>query len=190
MRWYTQPRTTGDRAIVNWNLTSSNKVNHVILAITFEDYFQHKGGQNSFSSGDNFNAMAGLGFVNQTGGAAITAGGYYLGGGSSINKDSHEDGRFGDDFTWVNGSHEAQFGVSVLRYYTIGSQGGYHPPPFGSFRLCSVGNRPSGKHRYGICRRKLSARSGGLGRFCSESRASHGDALLSFICTGQMEDSF
>jgi hypothetical protein len=62
-------------------------VNHVILAITFEDYFQHKGGQNSFTSGDNLNAMAGLGFVNQTGGAAISAGGYYLGGGSSINKD-------------------------------------------------------------------------------------------------------
>ncbi len=128
----------GSRAIVNWNLSSSNKVNHVILAITFEDYFQHKGGQNSFSSGDNFNAMAGLGFVNPTGGAAITAGGYYLGTGSSINKDSHEDGRFGDDFTWVKGSHEAQFGVSVLRFYTIGSQGGFHPPPFGSFNFAPL----------------------------------------------------
>jgi Carboxypeptidase regulatory-like domain len=124
----------GDRAIVNWNLTiSANKVNHVILSLTFEDYFQHKGGQNSFTSGDNLNAMAGLGFVNQTGGAAISAGGYYLGGGSSINKDSHTDGRFGDDFTWIHGSHESQFGVSILRFYTIGSQGGYHPPPFGTF---------------------------------------------------------
>jgi hypothetical protein len=124
----------GHRAIVNWNLTiSPNKVNHVILALTFEDYFQHKGGQNSFSSGDNLNAMAGLGFVNQTGGAAINAGGYYLGTGSSINKDSHTNGRFGDDFSWVHGSHETQFGISVLRYYTIGSQGGFHPPPFGTF---------------------------------------------------------
>jgi hypothetical protein len=126
----------GDRAIVNWNLTiSSNKVNHVILALTFEDYFQHKGGQNSFTSGDNLNAMAGLGFVNQTGGAAINAGGYYLGTGSSINKDSHTNGRFGDDFTWIHGSHETQFGVSILRYYTIGSQGGFHPPPFGTFNF-------------------------------------------------------
>jgi hypothetical protein len=124
----------GDRAIVNWNFTiSSTKVNHVILALTFEDYFQHKGGQNSFDSGDNLNAMAGLGFVNQTGGAAINAGGYYLGTGSSINKDSHTNGRFGDDFSWVHGSHETQFGISVLRYYTIGSQGGFHPPPFGTF---------------------------------------------------------
>jgi hypothetical protein len=124
----------GDRAIANWTLTISPRmVNHVILAITFEDYFQHKGGQNSFTSGDNLNAMAGLGFVNQTGGAAISAGGYYLGGGSSINKDSHEDGRFGDDFTWIHASHESQLGISVLRFYTIGSQGGYHPPPFGTF---------------------------------------------------------
>ena len=124
----------GDRAIVNWNLTiSASKLNHMIVAVTFEDYFQHKGGQNSFTSGDNLNGMAGLGFVNQTGGAAINAGGYYLGTGSSINKDSHTNGRFGDDFTWVHGSHESQFGVSVLRYYTIGSQGGFHPPPFGTF---------------------------------------------------------
>jgi hypothetical protein len=129
----------GDRAIANWNLTlSPNKVNHVILALTFEDYFQHKGGQNSFSSGDNLNAMAGLGFVNQTGGAAINAGGYYLGTGSSINKDSHTNGRFGDDFTWVHGSHESQFGVSILRYYTIGSQGGFHPPPFGTFTFAPL----------------------------------------------------
>jgi hypothetical protein len=124
----------GDRAIVNWNLTiSPSKVNHVILALTFEDYFQHKGGQNSFTDGDNLNAIAGLGFVNQTGGAAINAGGYFLGTGSSINKDSHTNGRFGDDFTWVHGGHESLFGISVLRYYTIGSQGGFHPPPFGTF---------------------------------------------------------
>ncbi len=77
---------------MNWTLTiSPSKVNHVILALTFEDYFQHKGGQNSFTSGDNLNGMAGLGFVNQTGGAAINAGGYYLGTGSSINKDSHDE---------------------------------------------------------------------------------------------------
>jgi hypothetical protein len=124
----------GDRAIVNWTLTvSASKVNHVILAVTFEDYFQHKGGQNSFTDGDNLNAKAGLGFVNQSGGAAINAGGYYLGTGSSINKDSHTNGRFGDDFTWVHGSHETQVGVSILRYYTIGSQGGFHPSPFGVF---------------------------------------------------------
>ena len=54
---------------MNWNLTiSPNKLNHVILAVTFEDYFQHKGGRNSFTSGDNLNQMAGLGFVNPTGG--------------------------------------------------------------------------------------------------------------------------
>jgi hypothetical protein len=129
----------GSRAILNWNLTSSNKVNHVIAAITFEDYFQRIGGQNSFSSGDNFNAMAGLTGVNQSGGASIpSVGGYFLGGyGSGINRDSHEDGRLGDDFTWVKGSHEATFGVSALRFYTIGSQGIYQigNSPFGTFRF-------------------------------------------------------
>ena len=140
----------GDRAIVNWNLTiSPSKVNHVILAVTFEDYFQHKGGQNSFSSGDNLNGMAGLGFVNQTGGAAINAGGYYLGTGSSINKDSHTNGRFGDDFTWVHGSHETQFGVSILRYYTIGSQGGFHPSPFGTFTFSPLESGLPGNSKTG-----------------------------------------
>jgi hypothetical protein len=146
----------GDRAIVNWTLTiSPSKVNHVILAVTFEDYFQHKGGQNSFTSGSNLNGMAGLGFVNPTGGAAINAGGYYLGTGSSINKDSHTNGRFGDDFTWVHGTHETQFGVSILRYYTIGSQGGFHPSPFGTFTFSPLESDLPGNTKTGYAAASL-----------------------------------
>lgn len=128
----------GDRAIMNWNKTlSSNKVNHVIASFNILFFFNHTGGQNNLSSGSDLNAKAGLGFVNPSGMATISAGGYYLGGGSFINKIAHSDAELGDDFTWIHGSHEMQFGFNTTRYTTIGIQAnggsGGHAYEYGDF---------------------------------------------------------
>jgi hypothetical protein len=124
----------GDRVIVNWTKTlSANKVNHVIGAFDILYFFQQTGGQKSYTSGSNLNASAGLGFVNQTGFTHISAGGYFIGGGSNLNKIAHSVGRLGDDFTWIHGSHEMQFGATALRYTTIGVQGAYGSTNWGMF---------------------------------------------------------
>jgi len=128
----------GDRAIVNWNKTlTSDKVNHVVVSFNILYFYNHTGGQNSLSSGSNLNAKAGLGFVNPAGMATISAGGYYLGGGSFINKIAHSDAELGDDFTWIHGSHEMQLGFNTTRYTTIGIQAnggsGGHAYEYGQF---------------------------------------------------------
>ncbi|MGA8231824.1 MAG: carboxypeptidase-like regulatory domain-containing protein, partial [Candidatus Acidiferrales bacterium] len=96
----------GDRAIANWYKTiSSGKVNHALLSFNILYFFMHFGGQQSVTVGNNYNAMAGLGFVDGSGFAHLSAGSYYLGGGSNINKIAHSVAKFKDDFSWEHGSH-------------------------------------------------------------------------------------
>jgi hypothetical protein len=129
----------GYRAIVNWDKSiSSNKLNHVLLSYNRWAFFNHYGGQQSLSKGSNLNAQAGLGGILDTSGEAlITVGPYYLGVGGAVNKISHSDGEIGDDFSWIQGSHQMQFGFNTTRFYTIGLQLAGGPAgritPFGSF---------------------------------------------------------
>jgi hypothetical protein len=139
----------GDRAIINWNKTiSANKLNHVIVSFDLLDFYDRIGGQNSLTDGPNTNAKAGLGFVNQTGTAHLAVGGtisptgvistagiYFVGGGSNINKIAHSVLRVGDDYTWEHASHQMTFGFLSLHYYTIGVQGAYGSSNFGTFEF-------------------------------------------------------
>jgi hypothetical protein len=124
----------GDRAIINWTKNlSTNKLNHVLISFNTWYFFNHYGGQTSLTSGDDLNAKAGLGgILDTTGEATITAGPYYLGVGGTINKTAHSDGEVADDFTWIRGSHQMQFGFNITSYYTIGLQSG-EGNPFGTF---------------------------------------------------------
>ncbi len=129
----------GDRAIVNWTKNiSTNKLNHFLASFNIWYFYNHYGAQNTLSSGSDLNSKAGLGGVlDTTGEALITAGPYYLGVGGSVNKIAHSDGEVADDFTWIRGSHQMQFGVNITQYDTIGLQLAGGPAgrisPFGSF---------------------------------------------------------
>ncbi len=139
----------GNRAIVNYNKTiSTNKVNHALGSFDILYFNSHTGGQNDYGSGSNLNKMAGLTGVNQTGFARInvggalsstgtigTAGTYYVGGGSNINKIAHTVVRFSDEFSWQRGNHQMEFGASYLHYYTIGEQGAYGSGNWGTFQF-------------------------------------------------------
>jgi hypothetical protein len=119
----------GDRAIINWDRTfSSDKLNHLLVAYNIWYFFQHYGGQISTTQGSNLNARAGLGGgVATYGEAQITMGPYFVGSGGGPNKIAHSDGEIGDDFTWLRGSHQMQFGGNITRFYTIGLQLQYYP---------------------------------------------------------------
>ena len=123
----------GDRAIVNWNKSlSSNKLNHLMAAFNIFYFVQLHGGQTSVTGANDLDAKAGLtGGIQPGGQSVITAGPYYLGQGSGINKISHSDGEIGDDFTWIRGSHQMQFGFNLTNFYTIGLQLQYNP--YGTF---------------------------------------------------------
>ena len=124
----------GDRAIINWTKTlSSGMVNHSIVSFNILYFYGHNGLQADFNNGSGFNGKAGLGFVNQSGFAHISAGGYYIGGGSNLNKIAHSVAKLGDDFTWVHGGHETQFGAVYQYYSTIGVQGAYGYTNWGTF---------------------------------------------------------
>jgi hypothetical protein len=130
----------GDRAIVNWTKNiSTTMLNHLLLSFNIWYFYNHYGNQANLASGSNLNEKAGLtGILDTTGEALITvAGGYYLGVGGSVNKIAHSDGEIADDFTWIRGSHEMQFGFNVTNYQTIGLQLAGGPAgrisPFGSF---------------------------------------------------------
>jgi hypothetical protein len=158
----------GDRAIVNWSKTlSSNKVNHALVSFNILYFFMHFGGQQSFTSGSNLNQKAGLGFVNQSGFAHISAGAYYVGGGSNINKIAHSVARVGDDFTWARGSHEMQFGVSYQHYTTIGVQGAYGSTNWGTFSFSPLESALPGNSSTGFAAASFligAVDSGGLGQ--------------------------
>jgi outer membrane receptor protein involved in Fe transport len=119
----------GDRAIVNWNRSiSSNKLNHLMIAYNLWYFFQRYGGQTSTTSGSNLNAQAGLGGGVATYGQAwITIGPYYVGSGGGPNTIAHSDGEIGDDFSWLSGSHQMQFGANYTLFNTIGLQLQYYP---------------------------------------------------------------
>jgi len=129
----------GHRAIVNWNKTvSANKLNHLLVSFNMWYFFNHYGGQNSLGSGSDLNSKAGLGGILDTSGQAlITTGPYFLGVGGAINKIAHSDGEIDDDFSWIRGSHQMQFGFNITQFYTIGLQLAGGPAgritPFGSF---------------------------------------------------------
>lgn len=124
---------TGTRGILNWDqVLSPTRVNHVLASVDRLSFDSKTGNLTSLSKGSNLNGNAGLGFVNPTGLATISAGSYYLGGGSGINRISHTVYSLGDDFTWIHGSHQMQFGFNATRYYTIGQQGG-RTYPYGNF---------------------------------------------------------
>ena len=139
---------TGSRAIINWDKTlSPNKLNHVLVSVNRLSFDSKTGQVTSLSEGTNLNGKAGLGFVNQTGLATISAG-YYLGGGSGINRISHTVYSLGDDFTWIHGSHQMQFGFNGTRYYTIGQQGG-RTFPYGSFQFSPLESGLPGNSKTG-----------------------------------------
>ena len=123
----------GDRAIVNWNKSlSTNKLNHFMAAFNIFYFVQYHGGQKSQTQGNDLNAKAGLGGAIDSGAESeITVGPYYFGQGGGLNKIAHSDGQIGDDFTWMRGSHQMQFGVSLINFYTIGLQFTYDP--YGAF---------------------------------------------------------
>ena len=127
----------GNRAILNWDQTlSSNKLNHFGASFNRWAFFNHQGGQQDLATGSNLNQKAGLaGILDQSGQATINSGGYFLGIGGNVNKISHQNWRITDDFNWIKGSHNYQFGVSQTRYYTTGLQqaGGF--TPFGTFNF-------------------------------------------------------
>jgi hypothetical protein len=123
----------GDRAIVNWNKSlSTNKLNHFMAAFNIFYFVQLHGGQTSVTGANGLDAKAGLtGGIQPGGQSVLSVGPYFLGEGSGINKISHSDGQIGDDFTWMRGSHQMQFGFSIINFYTIGLQLQYNP--YGSF---------------------------------------------------------
>jgi hypothetical protein len=135
----------GRRAILNWDQTlAPNKLNHFGASFNRWFLFNHEGGQVDFTTGSDLNQKAGLGgIINphgqstiNVGGAGQSAGaGYFLGIGGNINRIAHQNWRITDDFSWISGSHEYQFGISQTRYYTTGLQqaGGF--TPFGSFNF-------------------------------------------------------
>lgn len=139
----------GDRAIVNYTKTiGTAMVEHALASFDILYFNSHTGGQETYSKGSNLNQSAGLLGVNQTGFARIniggalsgtgtigTAGTYYVGGGSNINKIAHTVLRLADDFSWQRGTHQMQFGFSHLRYYTIGEQGAYGSGNWGTFQF-------------------------------------------------------
>jgi Carboxypeptidase regulatory-like domain/TonB dependent receptor len=125
----------GRRAIVNWDQTiSANKLNHFGASFNRWSFFNHQGNQTDLSTGSNLNQKAGLGgILDQTGQATVNASGYFLGIGGEVNRIAHQNWRITDDFNWIKGSHDYQFGISQTRYYTTGLQqaGGF--TPFGTF---------------------------------------------------------
>jgi hypothetical protein len=124
----------GTRAIANWYKTlSASKSNHVIVSFNLLDFFMHFGGQQSITSGDNYNQNAGLTGVDGSGFAHLSAGAQYLGGGSNINKIAHSVAKLADDFTWVRGAHEMQFGIIFQYYATIGVQASGNSSYWGTF---------------------------------------------------------
>ena len=138
----------GNRVIVNHNKTiSATMLNHALGSFDILRFNSHTGGQDTYSSGSNLNKQAGLTGVNQTGFARINIGGalsssgtigsagtYYVGGGSNINKIAHTVVRLSDDFSWQKRSHQWQFGAVFLNYYTIGEQGAYGSGNWGTFQ--------------------------------------------------------
>ncbi len=125
----------GHRAIVNLdNTISPTMLNHFDASFNRWLLFNHQGGQIYLGNGAGLNAKAGLGGILDTSGeATINAGGYYLGVGGGVNRIAHQNWKIDDDFTWVKGKHEFQFGIEQTRFYTTGLQqaGGF--TPFGTY---------------------------------------------------------
>ncbi len=148
----------GNRVIVNHNKTfSASMLNHALASFDILRFNGHTGGQNTNTSGSNLNQLAGLTGVSGNGFARINIGGalsssgtigsagtYYVGGGSNINKIAHTVIRFSDELSWQKGDHSFQFGGSYLHYYTIGEQGAYGSGNWGTFQFSPLEtNTPS-----------------------------------------------
>jgi Carboxypeptidase regulatory-like domain len=158
----------GTRAIANWYKTfSSDKSNHVIVSFNLLDFFMHFGGQQSVTVGDNYNAMAGLGYVDGSGFAHLSAGADYLGGGSNINKIAHSVAKLADDFTWEHGSHQLQFGATFQYYATIGVQASGNSSYWGTFSFSPLETGLPGNSATGYAPASFlvgAVDSGGLGQ--------------------------
>ena len=152
----------GRRAIANWYKTfSTNKSNHALVSFNILYFFQHDGGQQSVSVGSNFNAQAGLGFVNGSGFAHLSAGAYYLGGGSNINKIAHSVAKVADDFTWEHGGHQMQFGAIYQYYTTIGVQAAGISSYWGTFSFSPLESGLPGSSSTGFAPASFLARCSG-----------------------------
>ncbi len=127
----------GRRAILNWDQTfSSNKLNHFGASFNRWAFYNHQGDQTDLATGSNLNQKAGLGgILDQSGQATVNASGYFFGSGAGVNRIAHQNWRVSDDFNWIKGSHNFQFGGAMTRYYTTGLQqaGGF--TPFGTFNF-------------------------------------------------------
>jgi hypothetical protein len=136
--WYETQH--GDRAIVNWNKSlSGDKLNHFLAAFNLFYFVQYHAGQKSVNVGNGGNALAGLTGVAQGASAAISVGPYFLNSGGGLNKIAHSDGEIADDFSWLRGSHQMQFGVQVTNFYTIGLQFTFDPYGVFSFSPTETG---------------------------------------------------
>ena len=154
----------GKRLILNYTKTiSSNMVNHALGSFDILYFNSHTGGQNSYSSGSNLNQLAGLTGVNETGFARINIGGalsstgtigsagtYYVGGGSNINKIAHTVIHLSDEFSWQRGPHQMEFGALALHYYTIGEQGAYGSGNWGTFQFSPLETNQPGNSATGF----------------------------------------
>ena len=127
----------GHRAIVNLdNTISPTALNHFDASFNRWLLYNHQGGQVYLGNGAGLNGKAGLtGILDTSGEATINAGGYFLGIGGGVNRIAHQNWRIDDDFTWVHGKHESQFGINQTRFYTTGLQqaGGF--TPFGTYNF-------------------------------------------------------
>jgi carboxypeptidase family protein len=163
----------GDRAIANWYKTfSSSKVNHALVSFNILYFFMHFGGQQSIAAGNNYNAKAGLGFVDGSGFAHLSAGSYYLGGGSGINKIAHSVAKLKDDFTWEYGSHDMQFGAVYQYYNTIGVQFAGSSTNWGTFSFSPLETALPGNSSTGFAPASFlvgAVDSGGLGQLPNQA---------------------
>ena len=127
----------GHRAILNLdNTISPTMLNHFDASFNRWLLYNHQGGQVYLGNGAGLNGKAGLaGILDTSGQATINAGGYFLGVGGGVNRIAHQNWRIDDDFTWVHGKHEFQFGINQTRFYTTGLQqaGGF--TPFGTYNF-------------------------------------------------------
>jgi len=127
----------GHRAILNLDSTiSPTALNHFDASFNRWLLYNHQGGQIYLGNGAGLNGKAGLtGILDTSGEATINAGGYFLGIGGGVNRIAHQNWRIDDDFTWVHGKHESQFGINQTRFYTTGLQqaGGF--TPFGTYNF-------------------------------------------------------
>ncbi len=159
---------SGNREILNWEKAlSSTLFNHLVLGFNTLHFLSLGGGQQSYTSGSGFNGKAGFKGVDASGGTQINAGGYTILGGSDSNEIRHADAQLGDDFSWIHGKHEMQFGMEYEYFLTMGIQGAYGPTNWGQMTFSTLETELPGNPGTGFAPASFllgDVDSGGLGQ--------------------------